>query len=111
AEEFETITERKIKNTNLSRTLNIVTRELNQEFTTYFALIDVSLAFVNDLGVFEVFHIHDIDRMLAKYLPEPPEGPSEAAESGPFGAISPYNYVRARLIEQINAVFDFRGRS
>ncbi|MEM6544454.1 MAG: hypothetical protein AAF680_06105 [Pseudomonadota bacterium] len=33
-QEFERIVERKIKNTNLSRTLNIVTRELNQEFAT-----------------------------------------------------------------------------
>jgi hypothetical protein len=108
AQEFETITERKIKNTNLSRTLNVVTRELNQEFTTYFSLVDVSLAFVNDLGVFELFQIHEIDRMLSKYLPEP-AGPAEGATPSPFGNVSPYNFVRQRLIQQINEVYDFQG--
>lgn len=111
AQEFETITERKIRNANLSRTLNIVARELNQEFTTYFSLVDVTLAFVNDLNVFEMFQVHEIDRMLSKYLPEPLEGPGVAlpGEPTPFGNVSPYSFVRQRLIDQINSVYDFRG--
>lgn len=104
AAEFETITERVIKNTNLSRTLNIVTRELNQEFSTYLSLIDVKVAFVNDLGVYDEYEIYDLDRMLLKYLPPPPTGGGGLA-TGP----SPFSQVKAILTQQIRTVFDFEG--
>ena len=122
-QEFETITERTIKNTNLSRTLNIVTRELNQEFKTYFSLVDVSLAFKNDRGVVEHFQIHEIDKMLRKYLksrpPEPPAPGAGLAVGGVAGGLatpspdfdnmSQYSWVRRTLLENINAVYDFQG--
>jgi hypothetical protein len=105
--EVERITERKIRNTNLSRTLNIVTRELNQEFTTYLSLIDVSLAFVNSRGIFELFTIAQVDDMLDKYI-EPPGG-GFVDPSSPFGPLSARSYVRRHLLDQVNEVFDFRG--
>jgi hypothetical protein len=108
AQELETITARTIKNPNVSRTLNIVSRELNQEFTTYLSLVDVSFAFVNDLNVFEVFQVHELDRMLAKYLPAPPTEPGFTTPSL-FGSVSEYTFVRQRLIEQVNGVYDFQG--
>lgn len=107
-QEFERITERKIRNTNLSRTLNIVTRELNQEFTTYLAQTDVTLAFTNDLNVFEVFQVHQLDEMLEKYLGETSTG-GILDPSNPFGAQQPRDVVRERLLQQINEVYDFRG--
>lgn len=107
-QEFERITERKVVNTNLSRTLNIVTRELNQEFNTYFALTDVTLAFTNDLNVFEAFQVHQLDEMLEKYIEETATG-GIVDPSIPFGAQQPRTFVRERLLRQISEVYDFRG--
>jgi len=42
---FERTIERKLENINLSRTLNFVFRQLNQEFITVFHLVDVRVAF------------------------------------------------------------------
>lgn len=44
---FERTIERHLENINLSRTLNFVFRQLNQEYITVFHLEDVRLAFVN----------------------------------------------------------------
>jgi hypothetical protein len=108
AQEFETIIERKVKNVNLSRTLNIVTRELNQEFTTYLALVDVTMAFVNDLGVFDEYQVHEIDIMLQKYLPLPPKGnPGKLGDKAQ--EIAPYSQVRKKLLDEMTTVFDYQG--
>lgn len=66
--ENETINERTIRNTNLSRVLNIVARELNQEFNTYLSLVDVSIAFVNDWGVFEEVPLAEMYQLLKKHM-------------------------------------------
>ncbi len=107
-QEFERITERKIKNTNLSRTLNIVTRELNQEFTTFLSLIDVSIAFVNDRNTVEIFQIHEIDDMLDKYVADVSTG-GLADPNSPFGGQTPKQFIKDQLLRQINEVYDFRG--
>ncbi|MBE9111195.1 hypothetical protein IQ273_17455 [Nodosilinea sp. LEGE 07298] len=107
-QEFERIVERKIKNTNLSRTLNIVTRELNQEFATYFSLYDITIAFVNDTGIFEVFQVHQIDDMIEKYIAETSQG-GLVDPNSPFGAQTPRTFMRERLLEQVNVVYDVEG--
>ena len=107
-QEFERIVERKIKNTNLSRTLNIVTRELNQEFATYFALYDVTIAFVNDTGIFEVFQVHQLDDMIDKYIQDQASG-GLVDPNSPFGAQTARTFVRERLLEQLNVVYDAEG--
>ena len=43
----ETTIEREIENINVSRTLNLVFRQMNQEFITLFHLVDVRLAYTN----------------------------------------------------------------
>ncbi|MFA5251035.1 MAG: hypothetical protein WC454_00405 [Phycisphaerae bacterium] len=102
--EFETITERRVKNVNLSRVLNIVCRELNQEFLTYLSLIDVSVAFVNDRHIYEEVPLYDIDRLLDKYLKSSWDGtPPPASDT------NPRNHVKKYLLEQISTVFDFQG--
>ena len=80
AAEFESITERRVENVNLSRVLNIVCRELNQEFQTYLSLIDVTVAFANDLHVFDEVALHELDALVAKYVEPtwPGSGPSGA---------------------------------
>lgn len=108
AQEFEAITERTVKNINLSRTLNIVTRELNQEFTTYLALVDVTIAFVNDLNVFDEYRIHEIDRMLRRYLPPPPADPGKVVVNKKTPE-SAYTRVRRELLRQIRTVYDYQG--
>lgn len=45
--EREKATEREIENVNLSRTLNFVFRQLNQEYITVLSLVDVRVAFFN----------------------------------------------------------------
>lgn len=111
-QEFERITERKIKNTNLSRTLNIVTRELNQEFVNYLSLVDVKLAFVNDKNKIDVFEIHEIDDMLNTYIQDAPDSTGtivDGSGSRPFGNVSAKTFVRSQLLNQINEIYDFRG--
>ncbi|MHC4619635.1 MAG: hypothetical protein ACYTEQ_17960 [Planctomycetota bacterium] len=92
--EFETITERTVKNINLSRVLNLVCRELNQEFDTYLTLVDVSVAFDNDLiseetgeFVFDHVPLHDIDRLIRKYVKAqwgPGDQPSDRSSAYPL---------------------------
>lgn len=106
ASEFETITERHVKNVNLSRVLNLVCRELNQEFKTYLTQIDVSIAFVNDRHVYEEVPIYDIDRLLAKFLKNAWDGNTPAGADP-----DPRKYVKKLIWEQISSVYDFQGNS
>ena len=108
SEEFETIKERKLKNTNLSRTLNIVIRELNQEFTTYLSLVDITIAFANKGGVFDEYAIHEIDKMLERYVEPPPEGPVVIQPGVPIPIHR--DVVKTKLLEQIRKVVDFEGQ-
>jgi hypothetical protein len=101
--EFETITERRLRNVNLSRVLNLVCRELNQEFVTYLSLHDVSVAFVNDRHVYDEVPIYDIDRLLGKYLNEAWDG------NPPAGRADPRTYVKTFLLDQMSTVVDFQG--
>ncbi|MEK3857297.1 hypothetical protein [Cytobacillus sp. FSL H8-0458] len=104
AAEFESITERTVKNVNLSRVLNLVCRELNQEFKTYLSLIDVSIAFVNDRFVYEEYSLSELDQLLDKYLNDSWKGHT------PIGANSdPRDYVKDLLWKEINSIADFQG--
>jgi len=104
AAEFETITERHVKNVNQSRVLNLVCRELNQEFRTYLALIDVTIAFANDRMIYEEVPLCDVDRLLNKYLRDTWGG------APPAGADpNPRRHVKDLLWQQLNRVKDFQG--
>ncbi|MHA1106376.1 MAG: hypothetical protein ACTSPN_11780 [Promethearchaeota archaeon] len=93
--EHERITKRKVENVNLSRVLNIVCRELNQEFETYLSLIGVAVAFVNDRQIYEEVPLYDIDRLLNKYLADDPSR----------------KMVKDEIINQMSQVIDFEGSS
>lgn len=101
--EYERITERTVKNVNMSRVLNLVCRELNQQFSTYLSLIDVSVAFVNDVNVYEEVPLHDIDRLLKKYVatrwPRRPQPRST----------SPREYIKQQIFKEISVVYDYKG--
>lgn len=68
AAEAESVVERHVRNTNLSRVLNIVCRELNQEFTTWLSLVDVTVAFVNDRGVYAEMPLSQLDDLVGRYV-------------------------------------------
>jgi hypothetical protein len=68
-EEQETSIEREIENINLSRTLNFVFRQMNQEFITVLSLVDVRVAFFN--GFQETrreFTLPELDSLLEQYI-------------------------------------------
>lgn len=104
ATEFEEITERVVKNVNLSRVLNLVCRELNQEFITYLSLINVTIAFVNDKHIYEEVPIYDIDRLINKYINLVWDGNTPQSIN-----INPRQYIRDYLVKQISTVIDYQG--
>lgn len=65
----ETSTERVIENVNLSRTLNFVFRQMNQQFLTILHLVDARLVFFNGYGEKAVeVTVPELDRLLEKYI-------------------------------------------
>lgn len=70
-EEEEKSTERKIENINLSRTLNFVFRQMNQEFITTSSLVDVRIAFFNGFGESrDEVTLPELDSLLETYVKE-----------------------------------------
>ena len=91
----ETSIERQIENINLSRTLNFIFRQMNQEFVTFLHLTDVRIGFFNGDGksTREV-PLSALDRLLDEVVE-----PTEQAE------------VRGIILEQLSAVRDHVGTS
>lgn len=80
------------------------------------ALIDVTVAFVNDRNVFDEVPIYQLDELLLRYLQPPPSapsggiaGPGGIAQPG-SGSVSDYTKVKLALIEQMQRVFDYQGK-
>ncbi len=68
-EEEERSTERKIENINLSRTLNFVFRQMNQEFITISSLVDVRVAFFNGFTESrDEVTLPELDSLLETYV-------------------------------------------
>jgi hypothetical protein len=92
-EEEETSTEREIENINLSRTLNFVFRQMNQEFVTVLSLVDVRVAFFN--GYPETRRevaLYDLDALLEEYIL-----PANRAQ------------VRQEIQNELDTILDFQG--
>ncbi len=69
--ENETSIEREIENINVSRTLNFVFRQMNQEFYTFLHLIDVRVAFFNGYGTSRrEVPLHQLDSLLDEVVKE-----------------------------------------
>ena len=68
-EEVEESTERDLENLNVSRTLNFVFRQLNQEYVTFLHLVDVRVAFFNGFveSKFEV-PLSQLNLLLERYI-------------------------------------------
>lgn len=93
-----TATERRIENINVSRTLNIVFRELNQEYVTLFHLVDVKLCYyTGDPNATQVIPLYRMDNLLEDVLDS-----SEEVDGTPVTTL-----VRRRVINELNHLFDY----
>jgi hypothetical protein len=89
----ETSIERTIENVNLSRTLNFVFRQMNQQFVTILHLVDARIAFFNGhAAAAREVTLPEIDRLLDEYVV-----PQRKAD------------VRAAVLNQIRTVRDHEG--
>jgi hypothetical protein len=91
----ETSIEREIENINLSRTLNFVFRQMNQEFFTFLTLVDVRVAFFNNFA--------ELAREVA--LPE------LQSLLDQFVLADKHAEARQVIVEQLQNVFDYEGVS
>jgi hypothetical protein len=93
-EEEEKSTEREIENVNLSRTLNFVFRQMNQEFVTVTSLVDVRVAFFNGFAESrEEATLAEIDSLLETYVREDER-----------------DRVRADVLDSLGSILDHEGR-
>ncbi|MGB7816170.1 MAG: hypothetical protein WBL28_07450 [Methylotenera sp.] len=90
----ETSVEREIQNVNLSRTLNFVFRQMNQEFVTLLHLVDVRVAFFNGFA--------ESKREVA--LPELDSLLNDVIIDGKR------KEVREKIVEQLSNIFDYQDR-
>lgn len=89
----ETSIEREIQNINLSRTLNFVFRQMNQEYITVLHLVDVRIAFFNGLPESRIeVPLSSMDDLLDKVLE-----PAKKVE------------VRDYIVNQLKKVRDANG--
>lgn len=69
--ENETSIEREVENINVSRTLNFIFRQMNQEFYTFLHLIDVRVAFFNGYSTSRrEVPLHQLDSLLDEVVKE-----------------------------------------
>ncbi len=96
----ETAVEREIENVNVSRTLNFVFRQMNQEFITLLHLVDVRLGFFKVVDVegreepeyvYREFTLPEVDTLLAETVV--PEKRDE---------------VRASIVRQLSSIVNYR---
>jgi hypothetical protein len=88
----ENLVTRILKNINLSRVMNFVFRELNQEFISYLHLVDLRVAFVNGFPQStRVYTLSELDKLLEWAIIE--EHRDE---------------IRNSIIEACSSVLDFR---
>lgn len=92
-EEQETSTEREIENINLSRTLNFVFRQMNQEFITILSLVDVRVAFFNGFPeTRREVTLPELDSLLEEFIV-----PAQRSQ------------VRKEIEDELKTILDFRG--
>lgn len=98
----ETSVERVIENINVSRTLNFVFRQMNQEFITLLHLVDVRIGFYKVVQVqgqsqpqntYKEVTLPELDSLLEEAIV-----PEKRAE------------VRADIIRQLSNIFDYKDR-
>lgn len=85
--------ERVLENVNVSRTLNFVFRQMNQEFITLLHLTDVRIAFTDQLPLsYSEAPISDLDEFLSKYI-----------------VLSKLDEVKRMVLEELQSIEDYQG--
>ncbi len=89
----ETSIEREIENINLSRTLNFVFRQMNQQFITLLHLVDVRVAFFNGFAESRrEVALHELDSLLEEFVVD-----------------TRHDEVRNAVTETLGDILDYRG--
>jgi hypothetical protein len=92
---IETSIEREIENINVSRTLNFVFRQMNQEFITLLHLVDVRVAFFNGYSESKIeVTLPELDTLLEEVIVSAPK----RAE------------VRTAIVDQLTNIFDYQDK-
>lgn len=94
----ETAITRQLENINVSRVLNFVFRQLNQEYYTFLHLVDVRVAFWNGFSEsVEEVPLSQLDTLLEKYInPEMVDGKTRRER------------VRELIVDQLQTIFDYK---
>lgn len=96
----ETATERKIRNINLSRTLNFVFRQMNQEFVTLLHLVDVRVAFHNgSASSYREVSLSQLDDLLDEFVSD-----------GSDGSQDHHDLVRDLIVAELSSIVDHEDR-
>lgn len=89
----ETSIEREIENINLSRTLNFVFRQMNQEFITLLHLVDVRVSFFNGFAESKIeVTLPELDSLLDEIIID-----------------SKRDEVRKSVFDALTNIFDYKG--
>jgi hypothetical protein len=95
--------ERELENVNVSRTLNFVFRQMNQEFVTLLHLVDIRVAFFNGFAESRAeVPLPELDQLLDTYvLPEHRQAVLDAITGELQGIVDHTGTVRADLVESV----------
>lgn len=94
----ESSTKRTIENVNQGRTLNLVFRQMNQEFTTLLHLVDVRVAFTNGFpDSYREVPLYRLDELLEEVIVE-----------GEVDGVTPREVVEEQIMNQLTAVADYK---
>jgi hypothetical protein len=89
----ETAIERRVENINRSATLNLIFRQLNQQYISLFHLVDLRIAFTNGYpGSYREAPLHELDQLVDDVV----TGSNQAA-------------VKERIRDELDAIFDYTG--
>lgn len=94
----ESSTKRTIENVNQGRTLNLVFRQMNQEFTTLLHLVDIRVAFTNGFpDSYREVPLYRLDELLEEVIVE-----------GEVDDVTPREVVEEQILNQLTAVADYK---
>lgn len=100
--------ERQIENVNVSRTLNLVFRQMVQEYISVLHLTDVKIALYDESpGPYPQYAIHELDKFLDAYFTDDPEMRAAVLEGiiRELYFIFDYRDEPRQFLEQINLAF------
>ncbi|MFC4550079.1 MULTISPECIES: hypothetical protein [Halorussus] len=99
--------ERTIENINMSRTLNLVFRQMNQEFISVYHLVDARIAFWNGYpDTYEEVPLHKLDSLLDRVLVD---GDVEVEVDGEVHALNVRSEIDDQLKSELRQIYDHVG--